>query len=186
MSDVTVTTLQRALLFEIARFEAPPTYAALGEALGCERKARYAVRPLCELGLITTVRRTDSKGSRVTLELTDAGRAALAAPPSESSGWGVSVARLNVDPEAVEHALRWEADIDTLLARRQILEQLPYEEDDLTQLFVAEHPGGATLDEIGDLLGVSRERVRQIVEAALGRLARRGYLAGLHQYLEAA
>lgn len=44
--------------------------------------------------------------------------------------------------------------------------------------FVDHHPGGATLEAIGDALGLSRQRVNQVVELALAKairaLSRRG------------
>ena len=42
-----------------------------------------------------------------------------------------------------------------------------FEADPEARAFVDEHEGGATLEEIGAVLGVTRERVRQIEEAAL-------------------
>lgn len=50
---------------------------------------------------------------------------------------------------------------------------VPYELDEAVKRFVAEHPGGATLDEVGVAFGVSRERIRQIENAALAKLRRR-------------
>jgi len=46
----------------------------------------------------------------------------------------------------------------------------PWEDDPRAKYVVAHHPDGITLDEIGLLLGVTRERVRQIVESALRKL----------------
>jgi RNA polymerase primary sigma factor len=40
-------------------------------------------------------------------------------------------------------------------------------------LDIVDRRGEMTLAEVGDLLGVSRERVRQIEEKALGKLAKR-------------
>lgn len=55
---------------------------------------------------------------------------------------------------------------------------VPYELDRDCQRFIAEHQGGATLDEVGQFFGVSRERVRQIEAQALAKLAEiRGELA---------
>lgn len=39
--------------------------------------------------------------------------------------------------------------------------------------FVRRHPAGATLAEVGRVMGLTRERVRQIEKAALERLAAR-------------
>ena len=47
---------------------------------------------------------------------------------------------------------------------------VPYEHDLRCQRFVRDHPGGATLEEVGAELGVTRERVRQIEGKALRRL----------------
>lgn len=48
-----------------------------------------------------------------------------------------------------------------------------WEDDEEAQRLVEEHPDGMTLSEIGDALGITRERVRQIQEHALEKLARR-------------
>lgn len=45
--------------------------------------------------------------------------------------------------------------------------------DPAAQDFVDRHPEGASLDDIGELLGVSKERVRQIEADGLANLARR-------------
>jgi hypothetical protein len=50
-----------------------------------------------------------------------------------------------------------------------------FEHDLECQRFVAEHPGGATLDEVGQFFGgLSRERIRQIEIQALGKLRAAG------------
>lgn len=66
--------------------------------------------------------------------------------------------------------------------RARIVDELTFDEDELTQAFMKAHPGGATLEEVGDFLGVTRERVRQIESAAVDALRRRAHLAGLHIY----
>lgn len=70
--------------------------------------------------------------------------------------------------------------------RTRIVEELPLEDDDLTRLFMAAHPGGATLEEVADFLGLTRERVRQIEAAAVDAARRRAPLAGLHHHAEVA
>lgn len=54
-----------------------------------------------------------------------------------------------------------------------------YADDPAAQLFVAAFPDGATLAEVGEALGVNRERVRQIVEGACRSLLKRLPLAGV-------
>lgn len=51
-------------------------------------------------------------------------------------------------------------------------EMLPWTDDPWAQRFVEEHPGGATLSEVGGALGITRERVRQIEEVAMRKLRR--------------
>lgn len=46
----------------------------------------------------------------------------------------------------------------------------PWEEDDRAWYVVACHPGGLTLDQLGQLYGVTRERIRQIESSALKTL----------------
>jgi len=48
----------------------------------------------------------------------------------------------------------------------------PWEEDDRCWYVVAHHPGGLTLRQIGDIVGLTRERVRQIEAMALHKLRR--------------
>jgi len=190
--DVTVTTMQRSLLREIQRMaEAGDevTYASLADVLGGPRSVRSSVEPLRRMGLVCTSRVANASGAYSLLALTEQGHEVLRSTPMSALGWGMGPARPRAsseEAEGLQHARLWEPELDELLSRRQILEQLPFEDDDLTRLFVEEHPGGASLEEIGDLLGLTRERVRQIIESALDRLARRGYLAGLHHYIEAA
>ena len=63
--------------------------------------------------------------------------------------------------------------------RRAAFDSLPWDEDEDVRAFVAAHPDGATLEEVGEYLGVTRERVRQMEGAALARLAGRLRDAGV-------
>lgn len=56
---------------------------------------------------------------------------------------------------------------------------MPYELDEAAQRFVDEHPDGGSLDEIGEAMGLTRERIRQIESIALRRLSIRLPLAGI-------
>lgn len=47
----------------------------------------------------------------------------------------------------------------------------PYEHDPRAQAFVSAYPDGATLDMVGAMFGVTRERARQIEADALRKLA---------------
>lgn len=54
-----------------------------------------------------------------------------------------------------------------------------YADDARAQYVVACHPDGINNEQIGELLGISRERVRQIVDSALDSLRRRCAVAGI-------
>lgn len=51
--------------------------------------------------------------------------------------------------------------------------------DRVAQDFVAEHPAGATLEEVGEVFALTRERIRQIEAKAMRRLVARLRLAGV-------
>lgn len=54
-----------------------------------------------------------------------------------------------------------------------------WEEDEIAQAVVALNPDGATLEQVGELIGVTRERVRQIEDKALAKLRARAASFGL-------
>lgn len=54
-----------------------------------------------------------------------------------------------------------------------------YAEDAAAIEFVETHPGGGTLEEVGELMGLTRERIRQIEERALRKLVDRLKLVGV-------
>lgn len=49
---------------------------------------------------------------------------------------------------------------------------IDYEDDPWAQQFVAAHPDGATLEQVGAALGIVRERVRQLEESAIRKCRR--------------
>lgn len=51
-----------------------------------------------------------------------------------------------------------------------ILSDAPYEEDFVAQVFVTMYPNGATLESVGAVFGVTRERIRQIEAKAIRKL----------------
>jgi len=74
----------------------------------------------------------------------------------------------HLDPRAkpgAPHSWTWDA--------------LCWEDDEWAQTWVARHPGGATLEEVGDALGIVRERVRQVEEVAMLKLRRAARQQGL-------
>jgi RNA polymerase sigma factor (sigma-70 family) len=74
-----------------------------------------------------------------------------------------------LDGVGVEHRLMTELRKDSVL---RALDSLPRREAEVLKLrFGLEGEGPKTLQEIGNLLGVSRERVRQIEAQALARVA---------------
>jgi len=77
------------------------------------------------------------------------------------------------------------ANINRLLARW--ISMSPYADDRSVRTFVLANPAGAGMPEIGAVLGVTRERVRQIISGALGRLSRRHeHDSGLAEMIEQA
>lgn len=58
---------------------------------------------------------------------------------------------------------------------------LPYELDAGAQAFVDAHPGGASLEDIAQAFGVTKERIRQIEVTACEKLARRLRLVGVDE-----
>ena len=56
---------------------------------------------------------------------------------------------------------------------------LPWEADRWARAWVDAHPGGATLEEVGKALGVTRERVRQVEEMGMRKFERAARKQGL-------
>ena len=55
--------------------------------------------------------------------------------------------------------------------REQLVDHMtPWADDDRCWYVVTCHPDGLTLEQVGDMIGVSRERVRQIEEIAFDKL----------------
>lgn len=61
----------------------------------------------------------------------------------------------------------------SLRSRFPVCRSSRYADDPAARAFVAAHPGGATLEEVGAAFGVTREAIRQIEERALVHFARR-------------
>lgn len=62
---------------------------------------------------------------------------------------------------------------------------LPWERDPWAQGWVDAHAHGATLEEVGRALGLTRERVRQVEEVAFRKLRRRAQRLGIAPLVEA-
>lgn len=56
---------------------------------------------------------------------------------------------------------------------------VPWEHDDVAHYAVAMHPGGMTWDQIGELMGVSKQRAERIFERAIRKLQRSGHATEL-------
>ena len=52
-------------------------------------------------------------------------------------------------------------------------------DDPAAQAFVANHPGGATFEEVGVMFGLTRERIRQIERRAFEKLRASCLIEGL-------
>lgn len=63
----------------------------------------------------------------------------------------------------------------------EMVDPRPYSEDIAAQLFVATFPDGATLEQIGEAFGVTRERIRQVEVDALETLRNRAAAHGLDE-----
>ncbi len=107
----------------------------------------------------------------------------------EARGWtrerfaaelGVSLVTAERLEEAGERiptrrAAGWVADnlgVYFAFPERLIDPDLPWDEDERAQYVVAAHPSGISLSELGSLIGLTRERVRQIEFQAIGKLQR--------------
>jgi len=53
---------------------------------------------------------------------------------------------------------------------RPVIECVPFDEDPIAVELVARNPDGLTLEQIGEYLGLTRERVRQVQEMALAKV----------------
>jgi RNA polymerase primary sigma factor len=106
----------------------------------------------------------------------------LDAPQSTWAGDGLlrELGELIADRSAEQAATRVEdRDRDLYLRERLATLLRPRERHVLERYFGLDGGEGATLEQIGDELGVSRERVRQIKEAAIKKMRADPYLCAL-------
>jgi len=98
---------------------------------------------------------------------------------------GSSLQELLEDPHAASPAQSLDAS-DLAASLSSALSVLTDREAKVVRLrFGIGKPDGQTLEEIGRLFGVTRERIRQIEETALSKLRRRRVASGLRPHLEA-
>lgn len=96
-------------------------------------------------------------------------------------------ARTGLDAEAIGRARRRRGIPPAPRADRArasgavVDEHTAYVDDVSCQLFVGAFPDGMSLEEIGDAMGVTRERIRQIETRALPKLGKRLALAGVSE-----
>lgn len=65
-------------------------------------------------------------------------------------------------------------------------EATPLPDDDRVERAIAEHPDGMELSQIAEVLGIGRERVRQLVESALTKARAEAVRLGVHRDRDAA
>lgn len=73
--------------------------------------------------------------------------------------------------QAFDHKPKWRRKRPA--AEKLIDNQTPFEEDERCRYVVKHHPDGLTLDEIGQLMDCTRERVRQLESRIIAKLQKR-------------
>lgn len=163
----------------------------IGRCRSCEARAELVAEGRCGPCAAARVAHEDRRSAyRRGVEERRAARAAtpVAATPM-AIDWSAQplglerdaaiAARLGVSGSRVFYA-RKRRGIPSFTKGRALIDmRTPYADDDRCWYVVEAHPDGLTLDEIGQLMGVTREWVRQIEERALEHLRARCELAGI-------